>query len=82
MEITMREIDLKVRDDVREYMSRALDRDDWNRRCANVKADNNGAYPDFWYEAIVTSGLIAETKAGWPLQLSDDELTVRALNEQ
>jgi hypothetical protein len=37
---------------------------EWNTNCDQVKRANGG-YPDFWYEAVVVSGLSDKTAAGW-----------------
>lgn len=63
--IAVKEIDLTTQDGVREYMSRSLNTDDWNRRCNNVKEANGGNYPDFWYTTVISSGLLADLKANW-----------------
>lgn len=37
---------------------------EWNANCDKVKAACNG-YPDFWYSAIILSGLAAQVQATW-----------------
>ena len=35
-----------------------------SKNCDKVKAANNG-YPEFWFETIVLSGVLAETRRNW-----------------
>ena len=51
--------------EVVELMRSATSEDDWNTKCDYVKGMNEGKYPDFWYSAIVLSGVFSETKATW-----------------
>lgn len=39
----------------------------WNANCNTVKAAFGGVYPSFWYGAVVSSGLLDETRLnhGW-----------------
>lgn len=37
---------------------------EWNANCDKVKRACGG-YPDFWYSAIITSGVLAKTQASW-----------------
>ena len=37
---------------------------EWNANCDKVKADCGG-YPDFWYRAIMMSGIFAQVRASW-----------------
>ena len=38
-----------------ELMSSAVDEQDWNNKCDEVKRRCHG-YPDFWYGSIIMSG--------------------------
>lgn len=42
--------------EVVELMESATSESDWNSKCDQVKKQCNG-YPNFWYHAIVISGL-------------------------
>ena len=55
--------DLTTRDGVTDHMSKSASEDDWNKRCDEVVAANGG-YPNFWYEAVVMSGLAEKTLDG------------------
>lgn len=39
---------------------------EWNRVCDQVKAAHGGEYPDWWWAAVMQSGLAAQTQAKWP----------------
>lgn len=43
-----------------EHMESSTSERDWNDRCDQVKAANDG-YPSFWYSAVVLSGVMART---------------------
>lgn len=53
-------MDLTQREDVIALMKSSKTEKEWNANCNLVKAANRG-YPDFWYEAIVLSGVLYET---------------------
>lgn len=38
---------------------------EWNAHLDKIKAAHGGDYPDFWYGAVVASGLAARTAAKW-----------------
>ena len=59
-----KEYDLTTEQDVVEYMSLARSEHDWNARCDAVKEANNG-YPQFWFVAIVPSGVAGKTAANF-----------------
>ena len=44
------------RDEVIALMESSKSEDEWNGNCDKVK-DACGGYPDFWYSAIIQSGL-------------------------
>lgn len=58
------ELDLTTEDGVKHLMQSSTSETEWNANCDKVKKANNG-YPDFWYAAIVLSGLSAETQLTW-----------------
>jgi len=48
---------------------------EWNANCDRVKAECGG-YPEFWFKAIVMSGLVGRVSAKWG---SSGEMRIRAL---
>lgn len=38
---------------------------EWRENVARVKAAHGGKYPDWWYQAIVLSGLATRVSLGW-----------------
>lgn len=57
-------IDLTTVAGVTQFMQQSTSEADWNQRCDQVKAANNG-YPSFWYFAIVQSGLASRCQQSW-----------------
>jgi hypothetical protein len=57
--------DLTTEEGVTTYMEGSLSEDDWNSRTEDVKTANEGEYPDFWFSAIVVSGLPSKMQAKW-----------------
>lgn len=55
-------MDLKTESGVVELMKSSTSKEEWNANCDKVKAANGG-YPDFWYSAIVLSGVMAAVMA-------------------
>lgn len=55
---------LTIKEGVITLMKSSKSKSEWNANCDKVKQANNG-YPDFWYGAIVSSGLATETSAKW-----------------
>lgn len=53
-------IDLTTIQGVSELMRHSQSELQWDSHCDQVKAANNGDYPNFWFETIVLSGLMAE----------------------
>lgn len=51
--------DLTTEEAVKNYMRQANSESDWNKRCDEIKRQNNG-YPSFWFVEIIMSGLMAE----------------------
>lgn len=43
-----------------ELMKSSTSKDDWNKKCDQVKAASGG-YPDWWYSEVILSGLMDET---------------------
>lgn len=52
-----RNLDLTTIDGVVALMCGADSIQDWDARCDQVTAANGGNYPDFYFEAIMLSGL-------------------------
>jgi len=50
--------------DVVELMKSSKTEQEWNDNCDRVKREFGG-YPDFWYSAIVLSGIAREAKSSW-----------------
>lgn len=38
---------------------------DWNDNCDKVKAAFNGEYPEFWFKAIIDSGVMSFVHRGF-----------------
>ena len=38
---------------------------EWDDNCDKIKAANNGNYPEWWNEKIISSGIAAETQLLW-----------------
>ena len=53
--------DLTTKAGVEIHMLESANKLDWNKRCDEVKAANDGQYPDFWFETIILSGLLDKT---------------------
>jgi hypothetical protein len=49
--------------EVVSIMQSSRTEDEWNANADKVKADGGGHYPDFWYGAIVLSGVMFRTSA-------------------
>lgn len=45
-------------------MKTSKSEEEWNANCDKVKA-TCGGYPDFWYSAVIMSGLLTQVKATW-----------------
>ncbi len=56
------ELDLTKKDDVVSLMESSKTEAEWNTNCDKVITANNG-YPQFWYAAIVLSGVMSKTSA-------------------
>lgn len=48
-----------------DLMKSSKSETEWNANCDKVMAACGGKYPDFWYMAIVMSGVSEEVKATW-----------------
>jgi hypothetical protein len=53
-----------TQDQVVALMESSKTRDEWNANCDAVKAACGG-YPDFWYAAVILSGLAGRVAARW-----------------
>ena len=47
-----------------DLMSSATSEKDWNSKADQVKKACGG-YPDFWYRAVILSGVMATTSMRW-----------------
>ena len=56
---------LKTADGVKSFMSSSTSKEDWNSRCGQVQAANDGEYPGFWLPTVLMTGLDGETSAKW-----------------
>jgi hypothetical protein len=54
-----------TKEEVVTLMTESKSEDEWNRNCDLVKYVFDG-YPDWWFEAIILSGIAARTKMRWP----------------
>ena len=52
------------RDKVVALMESSKSETEWNNNCDKVKTACNG-YPEFWYSAIILSGLATRVSASW-----------------
>ena len=50
--------------EVVELMESSKNEQEWNDNCDKVKKTCNG-YPDFWYRAIILSGILSGVKLKW-----------------
>lgn len=58
--------DLTQVNSVIELMKSSKSEQEWNDNCDKVKVANNG-YPEFWFKAIILSGVASETQKNWIL---------------
>lgn len=52
--------------EVIQLMSSSKSEVEWNANCNKVKFACGGHYPQFWFAAIIISGLAARVQATWP----------------
>ena len=57
-------------------MKSSKNESEWNANCDKVKKANNNNYPDFWYGAIISSGIASETAREFG---GDADIHVKAL---
>lgn len=62
-----------TKQEVIDLMKSSNSEEEWGANCDKVKKEF-GAYPHFWYKAIILSGLAAETLAKCGLS---DKITAR-----
>lgn len=65
---------LKTEQDVVAFMKSSKSETEWNNNCDLVKEAFNG-YPEFWYSAIVLSGVAQETLSSFG-EHADTEIAV------
>ena len=58
-------IDLKTAEGVKTLMTSSTSEEEWNKNCNQVKAINGGDYPNFWFPAILVSGIAKKTSDTW-----------------
>ena len=46
-------------------MESSTSENEWNANCDKVKRAHGGQYPEFWFTAIVQSGVLQRTSAKW-----------------
>ena len=51
-------MDLTLEKGVVAFMKTSKSEKEWDDNCDKVKAANNNQYPDFWFTAIITSGVL------------------------
>jgi hypothetical protein len=51
--------------EVVELMKTSKNEKEWNANADQVRAACGGGYPNFWFRAIVMSGLMHEVSARW-----------------
>ena len=58
-------MDLTVEKNVIDLMLSSANESEWNANCDKVKTSNGGYYPEFWFVAIIASGIIITVSNGW-----------------
>lgn len=53
------------RQEVVSLMSSSASSQEWNTNADKVKQSYGGGYPDFWFAAIILSGVYNATSAKW-----------------
>jgi len=53
-------------DEVRALMESSRSQAEWDANCDRVKAVHGGEYPDFWFAAVIMSGLLGRVSQTWP----------------
>jgi len=59
--------DLKSEEGVVAFMRSSKSEKEWDANCDKIKAANQG-YPDFWFKAVIISGVVAEAQKNWSEQ--------------
>jgi hypothetical protein len=59
------ENDLTNKDAVVALMLSSTSESNWDDNCDKVKAANGGDYPSFWYQAIIFSGVLGQSRSQW-----------------
>ena len=60
-------------DEVVALMESSKTEEEWNINCDKVKAACGGSYPDFWFAAVLASGVSSRTAAKWG---GTDDITI------
>lgn len=50
--------------EVEDLMRSSKNETEWNKNCDYVKKQCGG-YPDFWFTAVIASGLMAKVQLSW-----------------
>lgn len=53
-----------TREEVVDLMASSNSEDDWNTK-ADLVIEACGGYPEFWFGAVILSGLMRRTSANW-----------------
>jgi hypothetical protein len=56
---------IKTQEDVVELMRGSKSEKEWNANCDKVKKAFGNKYPDFWYGAVIVSGVAKESQDKW-----------------
>lgn len=56
-----------TRQQVKDFMEESKSPQEWNDNCDHIKTVFGG-YPDFWYSAIIMSGLYDATRLRWEIK--------------
>jgi len=62
---TKDDVDLTNIQQVLFYMLESASESDWNRRCDDVKRENDGHYPPMWLSKVILGGAFAWVSARW-----------------
>jgi hypothetical protein len=51
--------------EVLDLMWSSKSEQEWNANCDHIKKLHGGAYPSFWFENIIRSGVLKKVAARW-----------------
>jgi len=52
-------------EDVKEVLGQTCSEGEWNLVCDKVKKENNGEYPEWWFQEIILSGFGDKVMRKW-----------------